>query len=876
MDVELRFHIQARVDDLVRSGIDRAEAERLARIEFGPIESVKEECRDTTWVRWLDQLTADLRYAVRCWRRAPAFAAAAILTLALGIAANTAIFSLLDALLLRPLPVAEPYRLIKIGSLANNGKMFVAPGPLLDDLRREPLLNGVCGVQTPLSTVALHDTAHDTANDAPFPVGALALSGDCYRTLGIRPAIGRLFTLADDASNAAHVVVLSYSFWQDKFAENPGVLGQIIRIEGAPFTIIGVTEPRFHGLLLGFPPGISFPISQLAADGRPGASPFYWADILARLKPDATPQQVRATLAGQWRRLLDAALPVARFQGAQRDELLRMPPVVISGANGLDYSLRDRFRQPLAGLLVISVLVLLVACANVANLLLARGLDRRPEIAIRLALGAKRGRIVNQLITESILLIVGGFGLAIFLSSVSERLLLSAISASYIGLSIDTGFNIRTLLFAAGSASVALLFGIIPAWQTSDTDSGPALKTASRSVKGGRTRTQRILISGQVALTMTLVMGASLFVETLQDLRRVPLGFATQEILDAQLMAIPGRALAKPAARAYFSGLVDRLRNLPGVEDASLSSFFPLLSLPYKEGIRRSDAPDRVVLQAPAEFVSDGFLRTMRIPLLQGRDFRPGDEKESQKTVIVSNALARRLFPEGNALGRHIRFGSESETHDLEIAGIAADARLEDPRGKDFSFLYLNLWQLPDRGNWGNLQLRYSGNATQTIAALQTELRRDGRQYINQVRSLTDQHERSLLQERLLAGLGASFGCLALTLAAIGLFGLLSFFVTTRTSEIGLRIALGAERWHICRMVISEACILVATGILIGLPFCYIGGRMLSRLVYGIATAPIVPLVVSSMVLIVVAAAATLIPTYRASSVDPVVALRYE
>jgi putative ABC transport system permease protein len=201
----------------------------------------------------MDQLTADLRYAVRCWRRAPAFAAAAILTLTLGIAANTAIFSLLDALLLRPLPVADPYRLIKIGSLANNGKTSPAPGPLLDDLRKEPLFNGVCGVQTPLSTVSL------PVNDAPFPVGALALSGDCYRTLGVRPAIGRLFTLADDASNAPHVVVLSYSFWRDKFAENPGVLGQIIRVEGAPFTIIGVTEPRFHGLLLGFPPGSHFP-----------------------------------------------------------------------------------------------------------------------------------------------------------------------------------------------------------------------------------------------------------------------------------------------------------------------------------------------------------------------------------------------------------------------------------------------------------------------------------------------------------------------------------------------------------------------------------------------------------------------------------------
>lgn len=818
----------------------------------------------------LEGVVSDLRYALRSWFRAPGFAAAAVVTIALGVGANTAIFSLLDALLLRPLPVADPYRLIRIGSLENNGMTFAVPNGVLDALRREPLLEGVCGVQTPVSNVTL--------NDATVPIGTHALSGDCYGMLGVHAALGRLLAPTDDLPNGPHVAVLSYGFWRDKFAADPNVLGRVIRIEGVAFTIVGVTEPRFHGLLLGFPPGISYPISQMDGVPRPDSPGFYWSDVFARLKPGVTAQEVRAKLAAEWRRLLDRSLPLTRFKGAQRAEHLSMPPVVTSGANGLDYSLRNRFRQPLAGLLAISALVLLVACMNVANLLLARGLERRREIAVRLALGAKRGRIARQLISESVLLILAGCGAALILGSFSDRLLLKALSASYTGLSIDTGLNIRVLLITAAAALAALLlFGVLPAWQTSDVDSATALKAASRSVSGGRARTRRLLISGQVALTMVLIMGASLFIETLRNLRREPLGFTTQSILDAQLMPLPGGTLPKQAALAYFTGLLDRIRNLRGVDDASLSTFSPLLTLPYPEDIRRLDAPDRAILQAPAEFVSDGFLRTMKIPLLEGGDFRRASGPDGQKTAIVSNTLARRLFPEGKALGRHIRFGSETETLDLEIVGIAADARLQDPRGKQLSFLYLNLWQLPGRGNWGVLQLRYSGSQpAQLVAALREELRKDGHQYTIGLRGLDEQHENALVQEKLLAALGTSFGVLALTLAAVGLFGSLSFFVANRTGEIGLRIALGAERGYVCWFVIREACILVGTGIVIGLPFCYVSARALSGLVYGIAPAPLVPLLLSSLVLLVVAGTAALIPTYRASSVDPVIALRHE
>ena len=585
-------------------------ARRAARKSVGNLEPRAEDRPDTRSIRWLEDLAADLRYAGRSWLRSPVFAATAILTIGIGIGANTAVFNLLDALLFRPLPVFHPEQLVRIGSLENNGMTFSVPGPLLEELRTEPLLNGVCGVQTPLSTITLHGSS--------FPVSTHALTGDCYQTLGIHPVLGRLFTREDDQPHAAHVAVLSFSFWEDKFAKNPNALGQTIRVGGTSFTIIGVTGSPFHGLLLGFPPGISVPISQLGGVVPANTRPFYWVDVFARLRPGVSAHQLQAKLTTKWRRLLDASFPLTRFKGAQRAELLSMPLAITSGSNGLDYSLRDRFRKPLIALLAMSALVLLVGCFNVANLLIARGIERHREIAVRLALGARRERIARQMIAESILLLLAGCSLALFLTFAGDQLLLKALGEFYTGLSLDSGPNLRLLLFMLGSALLALmLFGILPAWQASDLETASALKASARSVKGGRARTRRVLISGQVALTTVLVMGASLLTQTLRDLRRAPLGFSPETTLDAQLMPLPGGELQKPAAFTYFTAFLDRVRSEAGVADASFSSFSPLFTLPYKEDIRRLDLPDRSIVQAPAEFLRDGFLGN--------RNTEPGD-----------------------------------------------------------------------------------------------------------------------------------------------------------------------------------------------------------------------------------------------------------
>ena len=770
----------------------------------------------------------------------------------------------------KPLPVREPNQLVRIGALENNGRTIALPGPLLDDLRRDPLLDGVCGFQTPLSTIELTNT--------PEPIGALSVTGDCYKSLGVRSVIGRVFTPADDIPNGPRVAMLSYDFWQQRFGGNPGVLGQTIRIEGAPFTIIGVTEQRFRGLQLGFPPGVTFLLSQeyaLASETPKRA--FFWADVLARLKPGVTQGEIQAELETKWRRLLDEYLPADQFKGVHREEILSMPPKITSGASGVDYSLRDQFRRPLVALVGVSILVLLVSCINVANLLFARGLKVKREIAIRFALGASRGRIVRSQLLESALLLLGGLISAAALAYTCDRLLLSVVSRYYPGFSLEPAPDKYVLIFTGATALLALLlFGLVPAWQTSDVGSATTLKAASGSLKGGRATARRILICAQVALTLVLVTGAAVFIETLRHLQTERLGFQSEAVVDAQLIPLPQAFPNKFDVSSYCRDLMDRMKELPGVEAVSMSSFSPLVTMPYKEDIRRVDSPERVILQAPGEFVTDGFLRAMRIPLLQGHDFNRRDNFQSQKMAIVSRSLAARLFPHGNALGRHIQFGTELETRDLEIVGVAADARLEDIHANDLSFIYFNFWQHPKSGSWGNLQVRYTATTGQMSSAIRTELQRIGRQYALYLRQISEQRDYSLLRDRLLAMLGTVFAGLALTLAAVGLFGLLSFLVASRTAEIGVRIALGAERSAVRWLILREAFLLVGTGIAIGLPLCYAEVRGVSSLLYGIPSVPTPPLLISMIVLGAVTVTAALIPAHRASSVDPMIALRRE
>jgi predicted permease len=812
----------------------------------------------------------NLRHAFRKLRKSPGFATAAILSLGFGVGANTAIFTLLNVLILQPLAVNEPQQLIRIGPIDARGFIQAIPGPMFERLRKDPLFEGVCGVNTPLSTIEVRET--------PMPAAAHALSGDCYAVLGVRPAIGRLFTREDDIPSGPRVAVLSHNFWQRQFGGNPNVVGQSIRIEGVPFTVIGVTESSFHGLLLAFPPNVSFPITQEVNPRRAdpfAVQAFYWGYAFARVRPGVTPEQVKVRLSVEWRRLLDESLP-ERIQGAERTEILNEPPAVIPGATGLDFSMRNRFERPLLALLAISVLVLLVSCVNVANLMLARGMQRQREIAVRLTLGASRWQIVRELLTESAVLVVAGLCCAVLLTYGGDRVLLNALGRSYSGFALTASPDVRVMIFTGGVALAALLlFGVFPAHQASRADLG-ALKSGSSSANRSQARIRRVLVCGQVALTLVLVMGASLFTETLRQLRRESIGFGIEGVLTAQLMPLPGGYAHGFTAATYYRDLLERMQNLPGVKTASLSNFSPLFTRPYLEAIRDGRMADAHAIQAPAQNVSDGFLSVMRISLLEGRDFHRTDAAESQKTGIVSKSLAKRLFPAGDAFGKHIRVGSEKETEDVEIVGVAADARVMDPRSRDLSFVYLNYWQYPKYEGWGNIELRFSGDPATLSSAVRQTFRNAGHEYPINVQTVADQLDSSLLQERLLASLGTAFGILALMLAGVGLFGLLSFLVAIRAREIGIRVALGAERRDVTRLVLREAVLLVGSGLLIGLPLSYATSRLLSGLLHAVGPLAVIPLVLSIALLMSVTGIAAVIPVRRAITVDPMMTLRHE
>ncbi|HEX4230521.1 MAG TPA: ADOP family duplicated permease [Bryobacteraceae bacterium] len=823
-------------------------------------------------MRFSGQGWRELAFAARSLLRSPVFGLAVIVSLALGIGANTAVFSLLDTLVFRPLPVREPRQLVHLGSFAKNGMPMPLPKGVIDGLRNDPLLQGVCGFTAGDATIE--------AGSNSAVVATLSLTGDCYQTLGVKPSLGRLLTPSDDRFDGPKVAVLGYRFWQTKFGGNPAILGSMIKISGVPFEIVGVTEKRFEGLVWGYPASVSAPISQRTiASAQDPSGHFYWADTLGRLQSGIGERALKAHLKTEWRRLYESALPPA-IKGAGRNEILSELPMVASGATGVDYYFREHFQSALFALLAISLLVLLVSCVNISNLMLARGLGRQREIAIRLALGAARFRILRQLLAESTLLLVAGFGFAFLLAIVSARemagFFIGALGRSDASFPVEIDW--RVLLFTAAVAIVAvLLFAMLPAWRTSNVDPSSSLNSGSRSVTGSRAGPRKLLLIGQVALTFLILVTASVFLESVTYLRNHALGFDGANILDAQLM--PGSqvlAAHKPANDGYLSSFLDAIGAIPGVRGVSLSSFAPLVDAPFKEDVRPLNQAYQNIVCVPAEFATEGFLGVMHVPLLAGREFRRSETPAMQRTAIVSRSVADNLFPGTEAIGKHIQFGSEPETRDVEIIGVAADRKLEDPHMTDGGYILLSLWQLPRMADWANLQVSFSGSAPSIASALRREIAKAGRQQVFLMSTMSDLRDRSLLQDRLLAVIGRTYVMLVLVLTALGLVGLLLFFVSSREKEIAIRVAVGAERHDIRSLVAREAAFVTAAGLLMGIPASYLVVRGLSGLLYGVPPTLLGPWTTSVAVTAAVATVAVVVPMFRATSIDPNTALRSE
>jgi predicted permease len=805
-----------------------------------------------------------VRRAWRHLRRSPAFASAAIASLALGIGANSAIFTLTDALLFRPLPVKDPGALLHVAGVDPTGRTVAMPSAFVDLLRGERLFAGVCGFLTPLSTA-------DIAGRVG-PLSALALSGDCFDTLGLRPALGRFYTLAEDRIGASPVVVLSYDEWQQDFGGQLDVLGKTIRIEGTPFTVVGVTERRFTGLLVGFPVRLIFPIAQLVF---PGVIPaFIPQDMIARTKPAERIEQVRSRIDAEWPQLLNAATP-PNIIGTLRERFRTRRPLVAPVSTGIDYSLRGRFERPLLALLAISGLVLLVSCVNVASLLLARGIERQRDTVVRVALGARRATLVKDALVESSMLLAAGGILGVLMAVAAARVLVAIYGSANSTFDLNVAPDSHTVWFACAVSAAAFLgFAVGPAWKASRVDIA-AFQAASSRVAGGRSHVRRVVVIAQVALTLVLVAVGSLFIGALSSLREAPLGFTVERILDTRLAPLPGAYDRSFRAGPYYAALLDAVADLPGIDGVAIAHNTPFVTLVQAEpvGVAGSDSD---VLAEP-QIVTDAFFRTMEIPLAAGEEFRRTDEASGRRTVIVSQSLARVLFGVDNAIGKRIRVGSNPDNQALEIVGVARDAVLTRPQQRNTLVAYLNYWQAGQNLQvYSDLLVRTRNDPSSLAPALRRELQRLGREYPGRVRPLAEQREAALAQERLLASLSTAFGALGLLLAAVGLYGLLSFSVASRTAEIGVRMALGAGRRQVIDLVLREAATLLVLGAALGVPLAWIAGQTAARLLFGLDSPGLLPIGAAVLLLALVGATAASIPAHRAASIDPLRALKHD
>jgi predicted permease len=809
----------------------------------------------------------DVRNALRQLIGAPGFTFAIILSLAFGIGANAGIFTLLNALLWRPLPVANPGALVQVGPATSfsdqPGAIFTS---VLDEMRADSTIAGVCGFNTPLMTIEIHDRV--------IPVSAVSLAGGCFETLGVRAAIGRLIGPADGQRGTARVAVLSYETWQQEYGDNPNVLGRAIRIEGYPATIIGVTEPHFKGLMLGYPAAIYVSEQQFMAP-VPGTLHDHWVLAYLRRRPGVSIEQFRAHLAVLWPRLLESSIPAA-FQGAKRDEYLNQKLMFQPASTGVDYFLRKRFGKSLMALFALTALVLLLSCVNVANLLLTRGLQRRHELALRIALGAGRWPLMRGLLAEGLILTTAGLAAGTIVAFAASRLLVHRFQTTSNGFDLSLAPDWRVFAFAAVVSGIVLMFAALwPAWRNTGIDTAATLKEGGRSVTTGRTRTRRILITAQVALTLVLLCGASMFIQMLTGLQSIPLGFEKDHVLNAQLVPVP-RGYGDGFNRAsYYRSLLENVRSVPGVQGAALTKFAPLFTLPVPVPVQVNGQQSSAI-RTEQLIVTTSFFSALNIHVLRGSGFSTAAAQTGRIQAIISESLAERLFGTGNALGQTLYVGAHGEEQQVQVTGIASNARLFGVRSHDEYAVYLNYWQIPDQQQWPVLLVRTAQSPAGMIDSVARTVRALGHEYPLYIRTLQLQWEMSFMQERLLAGLGSAFGIVALIIAAVGLYGLLTYYVSGRTVEIGTRLALGAQPRNVRWLVVREALFLLSVGAGIGTFIAIALERAAPALVPEWHVAIAVPLVCAVLCLLIAGIGAAWIPAWRASNVDPLTALRHE
>src|SRR6266545_2376730 len=863
MREEMRFHLESRAADLVRRGLPPAEAARRARLEFGPIEKHKDAARESLGLRLVDETAGDARYALRTFVRNKGFTATVVLTLALGIGANTAIFSLIDALMLRWLPVSNPQELLQLtlqapGDKSAGESFSYAIVRALDE--HTEMFAGVAG----FSASAFAVGAPGSMSRVP---GAI-VTGRYYQTLGVNPAAGRLLGRDDDQPGAPAAAVLSYGYWERQFARNPQAIGQTLVMNGVPVTIAGVSAPGFVGADVGQVADITIAAAALPTV-IPSAAPLlgkgnFWLGVLARPTPGASLAETTSRLAAVWRHTADTVI-APHWPPARRKAMADAIFVLVPGGTGRTY-LREMYVKPLQVLMAAVALVLLIACANIASLLLARASVRQREIAVRLAIGAGRGRIIRQLLLESTLLSLTGAACGIGLAWISGRFVLDMISTGPARVVFDLTPNWHVLAFTSAVAVLTgVLLGIAPALQSTAPGPAPALKDDART-NTGRSRLLPSLIAVQVALSLVLLIGAGLFARTLQNLRNLNPGFNPEGVL---LVELDGRGPALSAA------LLDEIRRVPGVAAASVSTHTPLSGALWSEPAVPAGQP--LPERDTALFVGAGprFFDTMQIRLLSGRELTERDAADSPAVAVVNERFAQRYFPNQNPVGQHLSTKINSTRRDLEIVGLANNTNAASLRAAPPATVYVSYAQLTGDIST-TLEVRSAGAFARVASAIRQQLQPAFPNAPIEVRPLSAQVQATMVQERMMATLAGGFGVLALILASVGVYGLLAYSVARRTREIGIRMALGAERRGVIALVLRSARWPLTAGVVIGLPVAWASSRGIQSLLFGLKPTDPVAIGTATLVLVAVAHLAAYLPARRAARVDPLVALKCE
>ncbi|MGH9730234.1 MAG: ADOP family duplicated permease, partial [Candidatus Acidiferrales bacterium] len=842
----------------------------------------------------------DIRYAFRTLRRSPGFAAVAVLTLALGIGANTAIFTVINSVLLNNLPVAHPQQLVLLTNPDeqgraigfNDGVRALLTYPEFQDIaQNNAVFSGVLAASSYTSSIP---TAVESSGGSvgAAPAEAELVSGSYFSVLGVNPILGRTFgTEVDRLRDANPVAVISYGFWQERFGGARDVIGRKLRVLRATYTVVGVTPAGFHGETVGANPEIFVPLTMQSeiSPGRdflsPETNPFHkteWLQVIGRLKPGVSLTQAKAAIGLEFKQMMQAQ--AGGMSAHDKQKFMTQNLAVMGGSRGAS-TLRGDFGKPLEILMAVVGLILMIACANIANILLARAAARQKEIAVRVALGAGGARLVRQMLTESILLAAIGGAVGLLFAEWAEVALLRTVSAGNGQVPLNLHPNGKILAFTLGvSVLTGILFGLAPALRARRVDLNSVLKAAARGFSGtssrpGRMPIGKVLVVAQVALSLLLLVVAGLFVRSFRNLSEVNLGYDRDHIVQFGTNAVT-YGYQRAEVIPLYDQILQRLRSIPGVRGASLSDNGLLVGTdsqdPFTlegEGKAREDEEVRY------DWVGPGFFAAAGIPILEGRDIGPQDSGNGQRVAVINETFARKSFPKSNPIGQRVTIRDSNGYFDFVIVGVAADSKHGGVREKPFPRFYAPFFN--PVGNTGPTYATFVVRTFSDPAPVSSSIRAAVKDVAANLPPVTtetmdQQFADSLATDRMITELSGAFGALAIILVCIGLYGIMAYAVSGRTNEIGIRIALGAQRSNVLWLVFKESLLLVLVGVVIGVPIVFAAGKWISSLLFGVKAGDPVALALAAVLMFLVCIVACYVPARRAMRVDPMVALRYE